>query len=108
MRVRIVVSTVAVLGILAGCSSHLPGGGTGGAAARGGAAAGGGTPGTGGAAGGGGGTTGTGGGTGGTTVAYQGPCDLLASGCAEAYGLTRAMTSKYTGPLFQLGLAKDK
>ena len=33
---------------------------------------------------------------------------MLASGCAEAYGLARAMTSKYTGPLFQLGLAKDK
>ena len=68
----------------------------------------GGTTGAGGAAGAGGTTTGTGGGTGGTTVAYQGPCDLVASGCAEAYGLARAMTSKYTGPLFQLGLAKDK
>ena len=68
----------------------------------------GGTTGTGGAAGGGGTSSGTGGGTGGTTVAYQGPCDLLASGCAEAYGLARAMTSKYTGPLFQIGLAKDK
>ena len=33
---------------------------------------------------------------------------MLASGCAEAYGLARAMTSKYTGPLFQIGLAKDK
>jgi hypothetical protein len=68
----------------------------------------GGTTGAGGTAGGGGTSSGTGGGTGGTTVAYQGPCDLVASGCAEAYGLTRAMTSKYTGPLFQLGLAKDK
>src|SRR5436190_7540896 len=48
------------------------------------------------------------GGTGGTTAAYQGPCDLLASGCAEAYGVARAMTLKYTGPLFQIGLAKDK
>jgi len=50
----------------------------------------------------------TGGGTGGTTAAaYQGPCDVIANGCAEAYGMARAMTSKYTGPLFQLGLAKD-
>jgi hypothetical protein len=39
---------------------------------------------------------------------YQGPCDVLANGCAEAYSMTRAMTAKYTGPLFQLGLAKDK
>jgi hypothetical protein len=39
---------------------------------------------------------------------YQGPCDLVANGCAEAYGMARAMTTKYTGPLFQLGLAKDK
>ena len=82
--------------------------GTGGASSTGGASASGGTTGSGGATGGVGGTTGTGGGTGGTTVAYQGPCDLLASGCAEAYGLARAMTSKYTGPLFQIGLAKDK
>jgi len=54
-------------------------------------------------------TTGTGGGSGGTTTAaYQGPCDVLSDGCAEAFGMARAMTSKYTGPLFQLGLAKDK
>jgi hypothetical protein len=47
-------------------------------------------------------------GEGGTTAApYQGPCDVLASGCAEAYGMARAMTVKYTGPLFQLGLAND-
>jgi hypothetical protein len=56
-----------------------------------------------------GGTTGAGGGTGGTTASeYQGPCDVLPSGCAEAYGMARAMTAKYTGPLFQIGLAKDK
>ena len=58
------------------------------------------------------GTTGRGGaagtGAGGTGVAYQGPCDVLASGCAEAFGMVRAMTLKYTGPLFQIGLAKDK
>jgi hypothetical protein len=39
---------------------------------------------------------------------YQGPCDVLPNGCAEAYSMARAMTAKYTGPLFQLGLAKDK
>jgi hypothetical protein len=48
-------------------------------------------------------------GAGGTTpAAYQGPCDVLTSGCAEAFGMARAMTLKYTGPLFQIGLAKDK
>ncbi len=45
---------------------------------------------------------------GGTTASYQGPCDVLASGCAEAYSVARAMTASYTGPLFQLGLASDK
>jgi hypothetical protein len=56
-----------------------------------------------------GGKTGGDGGAGGTTAAaYQGPCDVVANGCAEAYGMARAMTAKYTGPLFQLGLAKDK
>jgi hypothetical protein len=83
--------------------------GTGGASSTGGASASGGTTGSGGVGGGAGRGSGTGGGSGGTTtVAYQGPCDLVANGCAEAYGLARAMTSKYTGPLFQLGLAKDK
>ena len=73
----------------------------GGVSSTGGATASGGVTGAGGAA--------AGSGSGGTTTtAYQGPCDVLASGCAEAYGLARAMTSKYTGPLFQLGLAKDK
>jgi len=48
-------------------------------------------------------------GSGGTTAsAYQGPCDVITGGCAEAFGMARAMTLKYTGPLFQLGLAKDK
>jgi hypothetical protein len=78
--------------------------GSGGASSTGGAPASGGTTGSGGA---GGQASGTGGGSGGTT-AYQGPCDVLASGCAEAYGLTRAMTASYTGPLFQLGLTSDK
>jgi len=62
----------------------------------------GGTVGSGGVAGGRGGAGGT------TAIAYQGPCDVLTSGCAEAYGVARAMTLKYTGPLFQIGLAKDK
>ncbi len=74
----------------------------GGATARGGATASGGTTASGG-------ITGSGGqtGTGGTTVAYQGPCDVLSGGCAEAYSVARAMTSSYTGPLFQLGKASD-
>jgi Alpha-L-arabinofuranosidase B, catalytic len=33
---------------------------------------------------------------------YRGPCDVITSGCAEAYSVTRAMASKYTRPLFQL------
>lgn len=33
---------------------------------------------------------------------YQGPCDVIAGGCAEAYSVTRAMTSAYSGSLFQL------
>jgi len=43
-----------------------------------------------------------------TGPAYQGPCDLLTGGCAEAYSVTRAMTASYKGPLFQLGLTSDK
>ncbi len=85
--------------------------GAGGTTSAGGSTGAGGTAtGAGGTGGGGGKTTGSGGsGSGGTTATtYQGPCDVLASGCAEAYGLARAMTVKYTGPLFQLGLAKDK
>jgi hypothetical protein len=73
----------------------------GGATARGGATASGGAAASGG-------TTGSGGQTGtGTEVVYQGPCDVLASGCAEAYSVARAMTASYTGPLFQLGKASD-
>jgi hypothetical protein len=44
----------------------------------------------------------------GSTGTYQGPCDLLSGGCAEAYSVTRAMRAGYTGPLFQIGLASDK
>ena len=32
----------------------------------------------------------------------SGPCDVFTGGCAEAFSVTRAMTSSYTGPLFQL------
>jgi hypothetical protein len=82
---------------------------SGGATASGGKVGSGGVTASGGVTGSGGMTTGTGGGSGGTTTAaYQGPCDVLSDGCAEAFGMARAMTSKYTGPLFQLGLAKDK
>jgi hypothetical protein len=80
--------------------------GAAGSTSRGGTSGSAGTTGSGGTVGSGG--KGGGGGSGGTTAAYQGPCDVLASGCAEAYGLARAMTLKYTGPLFQIGLAKDK
>jgi len=81
----------------------------GGQHASGGATSGGGVPGSaGGPASGG--TTAAGGTTGGAGAAatYQGPCDLLSGGCAEAYSVTRAMTADYKGPLFQLGLAADK
>jgi hypothetical protein len=102
-------------------------GGSGGATLTGGATSSGGRNGSGGSfAGGGGapasggitGSSGSTGGQGGTadaplagpdaTAAYQGPCDVLAGGCAEAYGVARAMTASYSGSLFQLGLAKDK
>ena len=73
--------------------------GTGGGSASGGTIGSGGTPGSGGT---------TDSGSGGAPIAYQGPCDVVASGCAEAFGMARAMTSKYTGALFQIGLAKDK
>jgi len=53
-------------------------------------------------------TSGVGGAGGTTPAAYKGPCDVLTGGCAEAFGVARAMTLKYTGPLFQIGLARDK
>jgi len=80
-------------------SGGQQGGGGGGAIAGGGAPASGGTTALGG-------TTGSGGGTG-TGADYQGPCDVLSGGCAEAYSVARAMTASYTGPLFQLGKASD-
>ena len=85
-------------------------GGRGGATASGGATGSGGMAtggtaggGAGGTAGGGAGATGTGGG-----AAYQGPCDVVPGGCAEAFSVTRAMVASYTGPLFQLGRTSDK
>ena len=69
---------------------------TGGASSTGGSGASGSTPGSAGSSG------------GAATTVYQGPCDLLTGGCAEAYSVTRAMTASYKGPLFQLGLAADK
>ncbi len=97
-----------VAGGNAGSGGSVGVGGSSSGGGRGGTSGSGGTTGSGGTAGSGGITTGRGG-TGGTTVAaYQGPCDVLATGCAEAFGVARAMTSKYTGPLFQIGLAKDK
>ena len=85
-------------------SGGRPGGtaSSGGATPSGGATASGGLPTSGG-------ITASGGQTGtGTAPAYQGPCDVLGSGCAEAYSVSRAMTASYTGPLFQLGKASDK
>lgn len=68
----------------------------------------GGATGTGGATGSGG-STGSGGATGtGGAAAYQGPCDVVPGGCAEAYSVTRAMVASYSGPLFQLGRTSDK
>jgi hypothetical protein len=97
----------------AGASGGAAGGNAGsggsvGVGGRGGTSGSAGTTGSAGASGSGGKTTGSAGSGGTTAAAYQGPCDVLANGCAEAYGMARAMTSKYTGPLFQLGLAKDK
>jgi hypothetical protein len=88
-------------------------GGTTGSGGRGGANASGGATGTGGTGTGGVATGGTtGGGTGGSPgtggVSYQGPCDVVPGGCAEAFSVTRAMVASYTGPLLQLGRTSDK
>jgi len=81
-------------------SGGQPGGG--GATARGGSTGSGGATTSGGA-------TGSGGEAGPDAAlpSYQGPCDVVAGGCAEAYSVVRAMTASYTGPLFQLGKASD-
>ncbi len=94
-------------GIAAGGASSGHGGAGGAMAsggASGGALAGGGSTGSGGGGGGGGADAAM---TGPVATAYQGPCDVIASGCAEAYGVARAMKASYTGPLFQLGLLSD-
>jgi hypothetical protein len=54
-----------------------------------------------------GGTTGTGGstGAGGSTTTVQGPCDIYGTAntpCVAAYSTTRILSSKYTGPLYQV------
>jgi hypothetical protein len=85
-----------------GGSTSSGGQGTGGATAGGGGTANGGRTASGGTT-----SAGTGGSSGAATT-YQGPCDLIAGGCAEAYSVTRAMTASYKGPLFQLGIASDK
>ena len=43
----------------------------------------------------------------GTPPAYAGPCDVISGGCAEAYSVTRAMTTSYGGSLFQLVRLSD-
>ena len=94
-------------GGVSGSGGSTSTGGRGGSTASGGATGSGGKA-TGGTAGG-----GTGGGAGGApgtggAAAYQGPCDVVPGGCAEAYSVTRAMVASYTGPLFQLGRTSDK
>jgi len=44
-------------------------------------------------------------GAGGGTDAFRGPCDIYAAGntpCAAAYSTVRRLSSKYTGPLYQI------
>ena len=86
--------------------------GSGGASASGGASGPGGSSATGGKTGPGG-TTGSGGGTasggssgtGGSATPGSGPCDIYASAsmpCGAAYSMVRSLSSKYTGPLYQV------
>ena len=42
-----------------------------------------------------------------SSASYQGPCDVLTGGCAEAYSVARSMRASYAGPLFQLGRISD-
>ncbi|HVZ87007.1 MAG TPA: arabinofuranosidase catalytic domain-containing protein [Polyangia bacterium] len=95
----------------AGTGTTGSGGATGGAGAGGGR---GGSTGAGGGAGGAGGAAGAGGagtagstGAGGSPVTFQGPCDIYAAGatptpCVAAYSTTRLLSSKYSGPLYQV------
>jgi len=41
-------------------------------------------------------------------VATTSPCDALASGCQEAWSLTRTMRAAYVGPLFQIAKNSDR
>jgi Alpha-L-arabinofuranosidase B, catalytic len=43
----------------------------------------------------------------GAPPSYLGPCDVITGGCAEAYSMTRAMTARYGGSLFQLVRLSD-
>jgi hypothetical protein len=43
-------------------------------------------------------------GGGSSAPAYAGICDTIAGGCAEGWSMTRAVTSSYSGPLFQVAL----
>jgi len=94
-----------------GASTGTGGSGTGGAGGRGGSSASGGSTPTGGAGGGGGraatgGASGTGGAAGGGTgTRGQGPCDIYAAAnmpCGAAYSMVRALSSKWTGFLYQV------
>jgi hypothetical protein len=102
--------TIVLQGGAAGTAGS--GGATGGSGAVGGR---GGATSVGGAAGGATGTAGAGGGTGtagstgagGAPVAFQGPCDIYAAGttptpCVAAYSTVRLLSSKYSGPLYQV------
>jgi hypothetical protein len=105
-------------GSIGSTGGNVGSGGTNSSGGKGGTSATGGSMGTGGMkATGGNGGSGTGGSTGGTAgssagtgggAAYQGPCDVIGPGCAEAYSVTRAMTASYTGPLFQIAKTSDK
>jgi len=85
-------------------------GGHAGAAATGGHTGSGGAPASGGSTGSGGSSPGSGGSSPGMDAGtpYQGPCDVIPGGCAEAFSVTRAMVASYTGPLLQLGRTSDK
>ena len=89
-----------------GATGATGGSGTGASTGTGGAVATGGSPGQGGA-GGAGGTSDHGGttGAGGAPPPPQGPCDIYAASgtpCAAAYSTVRVLSSKYSGPLYQI------
>jgi hypothetical protein len=91
----------------AGGGTSAGGAGSGGRVGSGGATSAGGTS--------GGGTTGVGGttGAGGTTSNGTGPCDIYAAAnpatpCVAAYSMVRVLSSKYTGPLYQVRKGGNK